>query len=92
MHRSLNDLWCRKAELMGYLTEIFIIDNLANTLTDLLGTSMLQGIDDCIPSFLAIVNSSGHPRERSIAKGVLKALGDIVYCLEMVFPVMLSSE
>ena len=51
----------RKAELMGYLKEIFVIDNLVNTLTDLLGTSMLQGIDDCIPSFLAIVNSSGHP-------------------------------
>ena len=46
MHRSLNDLWCRKAEVMGYLTEIFGIDNLANTLTDLLGISMLQGIDD----------------------------------------------
>ena len=51
----------RKAELMGYLKEIFVIDNLVNTLTDLLGTSMLQGIDDCIPSFLAIVNNSGHP-------------------------------
>ena len=51
----------RKAELMGYLKEIFVIDNLVNTLTDLLGTSMLQGIDDGIPSFLAIVNSSGQP-------------------------------
>ena len=61
MHISLNDLWCRKAEVMWYLTEIFVIDNLANTLTDLLGTSMLQGIGDCISSFLAIVDSSGHP-------------------------------